>query len=83
LTNSVAALDPKNYLGQGQLLNGGITSNNARGMSPEEKKIKADALYTGPAGSHLGPGRILNDGTLDRNAPGLERMGSGGRSPAH
>jgi len=52
------------FLGHGNLLNGAVPLNQAALV---DQKIKADAHYVGPSGSHLGAGRILNDGTLDRN----------------
>ena len=47
--------------------------------------MKANALYSGPAGSHLGAGRILPDGTLDRSAsyPVLASNGTAPSAPQH
>lgn len=59
----VANYEPKQYLGVGNLLNGGF---NNRQPSPYEKAKRADTLYAGPAGSSLGGGRTLWDGTVDR-----------------
>jgi len=36
-----------------------------------QKETKADAIYSGPSGSHLGVGRFLNDGTIDRQSSPL------------
>lgn len=62
----IANYENRNYLGGGNLLNGGIGQNQNRMASPAEKAAKNDTLYAGPAGSTLGAGRQLHDGTLDR-----------------
>lgn len=67
LGKGIANYEQKNYLGSGNLLNGGYGQNSNRQASPAEKAKKGDTLYSGPAGSSLGPGRQLHDGTLDRN----------------
>ncbi len=80
---AVGTYEPKAFLGQGQVING--AHPQVRTASPEQQQVKANALYSGPAGSHLGAGRILPDGTLDRSAsyPVLASTGNAARSPDH
>ena len=71
LSKEVASYEPKAFLGQGNIINGGI-ANSRLASSPEADKFKrANSLYSGPAGSSLGPGRMLNDGTIDFSAQQL------------
>lgn len=68
LSKEVASYEPKAYLGQGNIINGGVM-NSRLASSPEADKFKrANSLYSGPAGSALGAGRMLNDGTIDFSA---------------
>lgn len=64
LGSGVSLLEPKHFLGHGNLLNGGMP--NQKSPTSFQKETRADAIYSGPAGSHLGVGKFLNDGTIDR-----------------
>jgi hypothetical protein len=67
LGQDIANYEKKNYLGQGNLINGAVGHNSNRDIAQEEKFRRADSMYTGPAGSSLGIGRMQYDGTLVRN----------------
>lgn len=56
------------------MLNGAIGANNNYEMSNDERFRKADALYTGPAGSNMGVGRQQLDGQLIRSQQPHQNM---------